>query len=135
MKHTKRKRHIVLRDEDDVVLDSSYEAMVWGMLRLAKIPVERFDRQHGVAWREGGWYAPDLWLPDHEVAIECKGYEDPDDPARWDAYRSTGVRLVVLDRTTLRTLSCEALEAMVGPSSHFACPGADSCVRALSNPL
>lgn len=94
MKHTKTKHHVVLRDHD-VLLDSSYEALVWGALRVAKIQVERFDRESGVEWSPGHWYAPDLWLPQQQIAIETKGWEDPDDPAKWAAFRSTGVQLLV----------------------------------------
>lgn len=87
------------------MLDSSYEAFVWGALKIAKVPVERFDRRHAVEWSPGHWYAPDLWLPMQQLAIECKGIIDDDDPARWDAYRTAGRRLLVLDQEALTSLS------------------------------
>ena len=112
MRHTKTKRHLVMKDSD-VLLDSSYEALVWAALMVAKIPVERFDRQHGVEWGEGCWYAPDLWLSGQQIAIEVKGALDDDDAARWDAYRALNIRLAVLDRTDLMSMSPTTALAIV----------------------
>lgn len=112
MRHTKTKQHLVMKDSD-VLLDSSYEALVWAALMVAKIPVERFDRQHGVEWGEGCWYAPDLWLPGQQIAVEVKGALDVEDAARWDAYRSTGIRLAVLDRGDLLSMSPATVLAIV----------------------
>ena len=117
MRHTKTKQHLVLKDSD-TLLDSSYEALVWAALTVAKIPVERFDRQHGVEWGEGRWYAPDLWLSGQQIAVECKGLQDDEDAARWDAYRSTGVRLAVLDRVDLMTMSPTTALAIVENAAH-----------------
>lgn len=84
-RHTKIKKHIVV--DDAIVLDSGYEALFWGLCTTLKIPIERFDRQYGVAWREDCWYAPDFWLPTLETAVELKGLEDAEDAERWTAYR------------------------------------------------
>ena len=35
------------------------------------------------------------WLPQQQIAIETKGWEGPDDPAKWAAFRSTGIQLLV----------------------------------------
>lgn len=112
MRHTKTKQHLVMKDSD-MVLDSSYEALVWSALKVAKIPVERFDRKYGVEWGPGCWYAPDLWLPEEEIAVEVKGALDIEDATRWDAYRSTGIRLAVLDRTVLMSMSPTTALAIV----------------------
>lgn len=84
-KHTKIKKHIVV--DDAIVLDSGYEALFWGLCTTLKIPIERFDRQYGVAWREDCWYAPDFWLPTLGTAVELKGLEDAEDELKWAAYR------------------------------------------------
>jgi hypothetical protein len=117
-KETKKKHHIVLRD-DDVVFDSAWEAFFYGACKIAKIPIERFDRDHGVAYDPeylDRWYAPDFWLPDVQawvgrtgVAIEIKGVEDDRDETRWTAFRSTGVDLVVMDRYRMENLSAHSL--------------------------
>ena len=84
-RHTKTKRHIVV--DDAVVLDSGFEALFWGLCTTLGIPIECYDREHGVAWREGGWYAPDFWLPTLETAVELKGLEDAEDALKWSAHR------------------------------------------------
>lgn len=84
-KHTKTKQHIVV--DDAVVLDSGYEALFWGLCTFLKVPVERYDRKHGVERREGQWYAPDFYLPTLNMAVEVKGVQDEDDAERWDAFR------------------------------------------------
>lgn len=97
-KFTKRRQNIVIDEEFDMVLDSSYEALVWAALRVAKIPVERFDRSLAVEWSAGHWYAPDLWLPRHGLAIECKGVVDPlEDESKWETYGWERGPLLVLD--------------------------------------
>jgi len=73
--------------DDAIVLDSGYEALFWGLCTTLKIPIERFDRQYGVAWREDCWYAPDFWLPTLGTAVELKGLEDAEDELKWAAYR------------------------------------------------
>lgn len=105
-KHTKTKQHIVV--DDAVVLDSSYEAYFWGLCQLLKIPVERFDREQGVQWREGAWYAPDFYLPTLECAVELKGVQDGEDTLRWTAFRETGA-LAVLDREQLLEMADQGI--------------------------
>lgn len=101
-RHTKTKQHVVV--EDAVVLDSSYETLLWSLCRIYKVPVERYDRAGGVEWREGGWYAPDLLVEwqGRSVTVETKGLTDPEDEERWAAFRSqSDVPLVVLTQAEL----------------------------------
>ena len=42
-----------------------------------------------------------------------KGVQDDEDTARWDAYRSTGVSLAVLDRVDLMSMSPATALAIV----------------------
>lgn len=105
-RHTKTTKHYAV-DGFDIVFESSYEAFVWGALKIAKVPVERFDRRYTI-----NGYGPDLWVPSMKLAIECKGLVDADDEARWAAYREHG-RLLVLTRSDLLTLSPESLVAML----------------------
>lgn len=101
-KHTKTKTHIVV--DDAVVLDSGYEALLWGLCSVYKVPIDRYDRDGGVEWREGGWYAPDFLVSCHgrQVAVETKGLEDPEDQERWAAFRGqSDIPLVVLTRKSL----------------------------------
>lgn len=119
-KMTKTKHHVVLKD-DDVLLDSSWEAFFWGACKIAKIPIERFDRERGVEWAPGKWYAPDFWLPRHLIAIEIKGYEDDYDQTRWDAFSDpgraaftdTGRALCVFHREELATVTPAKLAAFL----------------------
>jgi hypothetical protein len=111
---TMKKIHYAVKDQD-VLFDSSWEAAFYGICRIAKIPIGRFDREQGVAWRDGGvesWYAPDFWLPSIQpwtdrqgVAVEIKGLEDDHDEARWVAFRATGRDLVVMDSYRMEHLS------------------------------
>jgi hypothetical protein len=101
VKHTKTKEHIVV--DNAVVLDSTWEALFWGLCGFRKIPVERFDRESGVAWREESWYAPDFWLPHFGLAVEVKGVEDTDDAEKWTAFRAK-FPLIVLGRDELDAL-------------------------------
>ncbi|MGA5598397.1 hypothetical protein ACPCSE_29605 [Streptomyces cellulosae] len=101
-RHTKTKQHVVV--EDAVVLDSSYETLLWSLCRIYKIPVERYDRAGGVEWREGGWYAPDLLVKwqGRSVTVETKGLADPEDEERWAAFRAAkDIPLVVLQQKDL----------------------------------
>lgn len=107
-KHTKVKKHYALKDLE-IVFDSSYECLFYGLCMLHKIPIERYDRAKGIAWKDGAWYAPDFYLPQLDMAIELKGFEDADDPRRWAAYREQRGPLAVLDGEALR----EHLGAMV----------------------
>lgn len=104
-RHTKAKTHIVV--DDAVVLDSGYEALLWGMCSVFKVPIERFDREQGVEWGEGRWYAPDFLITCHgrQVAVETKGLEDAEDQERWAAFMdASDVPLLVLDRERLLSL-------------------------------
>lgn len=98
-KHTKTKKHIVV--DDAIVLDSGYEALLWGLCALHKVPIERYNREQGVAWREGCWYAPDF-LVANEIAVELKGLQDDEDELKWSAFRTQIRPLVVLDGGRLR---------------------------------
>ena len=101
-KHTKTKQHFTVGDT--TVLDSNLEVFFWGLCAMAKVAVERFDREDGIAWQEDGWYAPDFQVTwkGRSVAVETKGLEDPSDQARWAAFRAgKGVLLVVLTRDQL----------------------------------
>jgi hypothetical protein len=102
-RHTKTRRNIVIRD-GDTVLDSSWEALVWGLCCYRKIPIERFDRAAGVEWREDQWYAPDFILPTVGTALEVKGQQDPEDHLKWQAYRDQQGGLVVIDEPALEAL-------------------------------
>lgn len=116
-KHTKAKKHIVV--DDAVVLDSGYEALLWGLCSVFKVPIERFPRERGVAWQDGRWYAPDFLVACHgrEIAVETKGFADDEDETRWTAFREQAdMPLVVLAGDTLRSLlgSREDLLALLG---------------------
>jgi hypothetical protein len=102
-RHTKLKRHIVV--DEAVVLDSTWEALFWGLCGFRKITVERFARESGVLWKADGWYAPDFWVPSLELAVEVKGIADESDPARWRKFREDR-RLAVLGRDELDEAMC-----------------------------
>jgi hypothetical protein len=104
-KHTKAIRHIMIK-ESDVVLDSTWEALFWGLCGFNKIEIERFDRQNAIEWKPNCWYAPDFWLPDYDIAIEVKGFADPDDEERWSAANQV-MNLVILGRPELERLQKE----------------------------
>lgn len=101
-KHNRTKQHIAI--EDALVLDSPYEALLYGLLRLWKIPVERADREQAIEVNGSGWYCPDFWLPGLDLWVEVKGFEDQDDRDRCAAWRAAGHQLVVLSRIELHTL-------------------------------
>jgi hypothetical protein len=107
-RHTKTKQHIVV--DDAVVLDSTWEALFWGLCGFFKVPVERHDRSIGIAWRteKGGWYAPDFTLPGQNIAVEVKGQQRPDDEQKWAAYREQHGQLLVVDRALLDRLRVTA---------------------------
>ncbi len=100
-KHTHKVRHIGINDSD-VVLDSGYEALLWGLATFLKVPIERFDRANGIALGTDGWYAPDFILNGQHV--EVKGLEDEDDRQRYEAWRQQKGPLVVLDHEALDAL-------------------------------
>lgn len=86
---------------DDVVLDSGWEALVWGLCSFRKVPIARFDRARAIPCGDG-WYGPDFVIAGHHV--EVKGLEDDDDRGRYDAWRATGGDLVLLDKDRLELL-------------------------------
>lgn len=98
-KHTRIKQHIVV--DDAVVLDSTYEALFWGLCSLWKLPVERADRSKAVPVNGNGWYCPDFYVPSMNIWVEVKGFEDDDDRARYAAWARDGHHLTVLDRDGL----------------------------------
>lgn len=101
-RHTKVKKHFAVGDT--IVLDSGYEALLWGLCSVYKVAIDRYDRTGGVEWREGGWYAPDFLVSCHgqQVAVETKGLTDPEDEERWAAFREQQeMPLVVLQREDL----------------------------------
>ena len=104
-KHTKAIRHIVVK-ESDVVLDSTWEALFWGLCGFNKIEVERFDRQNAIEWKSNQWYAPDFWLPEYDLAVEIKGMVDDDDHEKWAATNEV-MSLVILGRPELERLQKE----------------------------
>lgn len=100
-RHTRKKQHIVV--DDAVVLDSSYEALFWSLCAFLKIPVERFDREQCIELPNGHHYGPDFYLPQQELYVETKGFEDEDDRQRYAAWQ-IGHPIVVLDRAKLDVL-------------------------------
>lgn len=113
-RHTKKTKHIVVEDAD--VLDSPYEAIFWGMCSLLRLPVERYDRTHGVAWKgEGSWYAPDFVVERgrRKIAVELKGFEEYDDEIKWAAFREQVMPLCVISKEDLLNLLRD------GNANHF----------------
>ena len=86
----------------DAILDSTYEAAVVGWCGTRKVPWVRFDREQAISYNDG-WYGPDFVI-DNRFYVEVKGLEDDDDRARYDAWRATGRKLVVLDRDRIDQL-------------------------------
>ena len=101
-RHTKTRRFYGIEGLD-VVFESSWEALFWGLCGFRKLPIERYDREQGVEWQEGAWYAPDFWLPTLDLAVEIKGQPDEDDDEKWTAFRTTR-RLAVIGRAEMRLL-------------------------------
>lgn len=115
-KHNKTKRHYGV-DGLEIVFDSGYEVLFYGLCALLKVPVERYDRGKGVEWRPGLWYAPDFWMPTLNFAVEVKGVLDDEDPERWDAFRQEVGSLIVLTEAKLRQMigdKGDMLKAMLG---------------------
>jgi transposase len=102
-KHTKVKRHYGV-DGLEIVFDSGYEVLFWGLCVFNKVPIERYDREKGVEWRPGLWYAPDFYMPTLNFAVEVKGVLDDEDPERWDAFRQEVGSLIVLTEAKLRQM-------------------------------
>lgn len=101
-KFTHKKHHVTMKDSD-VLLDSAWEAAVWGVLHVHKIAVERADRSLAVEWSPGCYYAPDFYLPSKGLWIEVKGLPDPDDETRWAAWRVAHGPLLVLDESNVHS--------------------------------
>ena len=115
-KHTKAVRHYMARDSD-VVLDSTWEMLVYGIFAFHKIDIERFDRAEVVEWEPGHWYGPDFILPRIGVAIEVKGVEDPDDRRKWEAFTErTRIPVVAIGRAEIEATvgTRESLLGLVG---------------------
>lgn len=115
-KHTKTVRHYMARDSD-VVLDSTWEMLVYGIFAFHKIDIERFDRAEVVEWEPGHWYGPDFILPRIGVAIEVKGVEDPDDRRKWEAFTErTRIPVVAIGRAEIEATvgTRESLLSLVG---------------------
>jgi hypothetical protein len=96
--------------EHVIVLQSSYEALFWGLAKISKVRIERFDERFLIPWDKSNDlsnYDPDFWLPQYEVAVETKGVPRANMHAQWAAYRATGRLLVVLFKEDLRKLSGE----------------------------
>lgn len=102
-KHTKTVKHYAVR-ESDMVLDSTWEALFVGQCGWFKVECRRFDREGVIEWRPGQWYGPDFVLPELGVTVEIKGVEDPDDRAKWDAFREKVGPLAVIDKVVLQEI-------------------------------
>lgn len=112
-KHTKTKKHYMARDTD-VVLDSGWEMLFYGLCMFKKVPCDRVDRSQAIEYAPGHWYAPDFHLPSLGLYVEVKGLEDEDDPVKWASWPS----LVILDRDRLDVLLLNGPECLldwVGP--------------------
>lgn len=114
-KHTKVKKHYGVEGLE-IVFDSTWEAAFWGIASIAKLPIERFDRQYAVEWKPGQFYAPDFWMPSVQwvtnrigAAIEIKGHEEEDDQIKWAVFRATGVDLIIIDQYRMEHLSAHNL--------------------------
>ena len=94
-KHTKKKVHYVLRDSD-VVLDSSWEGLVYCLMRFRKEQIERVERETAIEWAPGHLYAPDFYLPHYGIWVEVKGLADEEDLVKWTAWRNQRGILIVL---------------------------------------
>jgi hypothetical protein len=101
-KHNRTKQHIVV--EDAMVLDSPYEALFYGLMRMWKIPCERADRSQAVSVNGSGWYCPDFYLPEQDLWTEIKGFEEEDHRLRYARWRASGRMLAVLRREQLDAL-------------------------------
>lgn len=99
-KHTKVKKHYAIEGLE-IVFDSSYECLFYGLCMLHKIPIERFDRSQCIPFGEDGWYGPDFVVQTRvsgfsPVYVEIKGHEDEDDVRRCDAWRAQGHQLAMI---------------------------------------
>jgi hypothetical protein len=100
-KWTRKVRHIGIADAD-VVLDSGWEALVWGWATFLKLPIERVDRVLAVEWKEGQFYAPDFNI--NGTWVEVKGQSDPGDAIRWAAWEQEHGPILVVDASTIGAL-------------------------------
>jgi len=102
-KHTKTRKFYAVEDLD-IIFESSFECLFWSLCMFWKIPVERADRGKAIRVGENGWYCPDFYLPEEDLWVEAKGFEDDDDRARYAAWRETGRKLAVLGRDELEEI-------------------------------
>jgi hypothetical protein len=108
-KHNKVKKHYGVEGLE-IVFDSAYESFFWSLCVLLKVPVERYDREKAVEWREGCWYSPDFYLPSIKLSVELKGLQDDGDPERWEVFRREVGELAVLSGEDLRKLAVSRQE-------------------------
>jgi len=92
----------------EIVFESSYECLFWALCALWKIPIERADRDQAIEVNGNGWYCPDFWLPDLDLWVEVKGFEDDDDRDRYAAWRTDDRHLLVIRREELHELRQQA---------------------------
>lgn len=105
--HTKTKKHYAIEGLE-IVFDSSYECLFFGLCMFHKIPIERFDRSQCIPY-ETGHYGPDFVVQLHvssmpPIYVEIKGYEDEDDVRRCDAWRAQGHLLAVVTQERMGDL-------------------------------
>ena len=106
-----KSNHMQHLSVDGVILDSGYEALVWGLTRLHKILIERFDRTNCIPVKDG-WYGPDFII--NGIPVEVKGYEDQDDRDRYKAWRDTGQLLSVIAKEDLDILrQCDRADFLI----------------------
>lgn len=98
-----------LTDGDDVIqLDSSWEALVFGVMTFTKTAqIKRVDRDEVIELvtenGNAGYYAPDFVVG--EVYLEIKGFVKPRTVARAVAWRESGKKVAILDRDRIQALS------------------------------
>jgi transposase len=95
---------------DSITLDSGWEALVWGLTKLLKVPISRFDRSDCIPL-DNGWYGPDFLIDG--IPVEVKGRETENSRDRYAAWRATGHKLVVVDKPLLDRLRCADREAFL----------------------
>jgi hypothetical protein len=111
-KHTKTRKFYAIEDLD-VIFESGFECLFWGICSIWKIPVERADRSKAQDVNGSGWYCPDFYLPGLDIWVEVKGFEDEDDRMRYSAWRWPGRKLAVLRREELHVLMTRANDSEV----------------------
>lgn len=87
----------VNEDNYAVVLDSSWESVFWGLTRMLKIPIRRYDSS---AYNTSvGNYRPDFIVND-SITVDVKGYED----WRVTQYKKELTDVVFIDKSRLDIL-------------------------------